>query len=219
MKSNIDAIYKVFGTFGAMIELQRSRISEPIDFAQRLLDAIADESTHDSIAGQKTAIYLLKNYITEAYAEYITENKDIYPETIDLHIDKKVDLDYQLFGKYSIPSVKWSDKTENGENLDKMKKDIQSAYKKAEQSAIEQVKPSKGMMVAVSIFTLGIGALILNNKFKKRSAEITLKYNNECKAQIAKLETNEIYKNVIMSLLCRCILKALYYFNVLLGKL
>ena len=74
-----------------MEDLQRSRISEPIDFAQRLLDAIADESTPDSIAGQKTAIYLLKNYITEAYAEYITENKDVYPETIDLHIDKKVD--------------------------------------------------------------------------------------------------------------------------------
>ncbi len=168
--------------------LQRSRFSAPVNFAQRLQDAILDESTPDSIAGKKTAIYLLKEYIIDAYAEYITEHKDAYPETIDLHINKKVALDQQLFQKYNIPSVKWAAKTNNGENLEQMKKGVQTAYKKAADSAIAQVKPSTGKMVAVAIFTLGIGALVMNKNFKKRSAEITNKYDKACKAQVARLD-------------------------------
>ncbi len=157
--------------------IKYKRIDQPVDFASRLQQAVVDPGlTPETIAAKKTAIFLLREYIIDAYGEYITENKDTYPEKINLQVNDN---------KFH---VKWSGSTVNGENVAELKKTLTSTFEKAKDAAILRAKPSMGKMIFAGVFTLGIGALVMWNKFKKTKGLLEVEYFKKSKETIDKLE-------------------------------
>lgn len=169
------------------VELEKAaRFDPPVDLVSRLRSSIAMQATTvEEIAGQKTAVLLLKKYIVDTYKEYITENKDAFPEVINLSIAESFAYPGSKFAR---KSIKWSGTTNDGENLEDLKKELSKVYNTAKEQEIAQAKPSKGVMIAVGIFTLGIGAIVLNNKYKAAKASIEQEYSKRSRLSIAKLE-------------------------------
>jgi len=175
--------------------IQEKRLDPPVDFVSRLRSAVADDTEQPEV--QKTAVTLLKQYIIDSYKEYITEYKDSYPQTITLSIKDQIQ---GAKPKRPTQAIKWSNTTNDGENVEQMKKEVEKAYSTAKDNAIAAAKPSTAKYVFVGIFTLGIGALLLKSNFKKESQNIEMEYSRRTKnavnklnaAVLARQETNKI---------------------------
>ena len=98
--------------------LKSLRKDEPVNFAKRLSDSILDKSV--SLSAKKTAISLMSPYIEEAYIDFVNQDKDAYPEKINLVIEQKLCLDS------GVEPYKWEGETINGEN----REELISSYKK-----------------------------------------------------------------------------------------
>lgn len=177
-----------------MAQIKQRRYDDPVDFAARLRQAIMDPTS--PISSKKTAMVLLKSYIYSAYREYITANKDAYPEVINLSIKDRT--------KYG--AITWSDKTANGENLEEMKKAIRKEYEICKDEAIKAANPKNDKLYWVKVvFTLSIYHWLAQSKYKKTIADIESTYASKANQAVKRLtaavtarqETNQIVNDFI----------------------
>lgn len=158
-------------------------VDEPLDLATRLSAAAVDPSVDSS--ERKAAINLLRGYIVGAYAEYITENKEGYPEQISLkHSDRVAVANAgSLVYKNANNTINWTDTTENAENREELKKSIAKAYDDQKNAELAKVK--------VPVWTwilLVIPGLLASSKAKKTKADIEAKYDARKAAAVARLD-------------------------------
>lgn len=158
---------------------------EPVDFSVRLSNSILDESA--PMSARKTAFYLLKPYIQEAYSQFITENKNAYPKEIDFKINEQ--------GMYGKPFV-WTGKTENGENKEELEKSLTEMYESNKKASIDAVTDEQalkdkktGKILCFTILLLPFGIMKLS-KAKK-----ALKANQEKRERINNYYTEGLKKN------------------------
>ena len=162
---------------------QAARLDPPVDFVSRLRSAVINSNEP---ATQKTAIYLLKNYIVDAYKEYITENKEAYPDVINLAFKENVTAGAN---KTVNKAISWAGTTANGENVEELKKEINKIYATARDQAIEAVRPVKNAVYWIlTVITLSWWHFNSKKKFEENEASIKKTYDSKAKAAIAKLE-------------------------------
>ncbi len=161
--------------------IKSARLDPPVDFVSRLRSAVADRNA--DISTQKTAIFLLKNYIIDAYKEYITENKEAYPEVINLALKESVTAGAS---KTVTKPINWKGTTASGENVAELTKEITKIYETAKEQSIEAVTPSKAVKI-ISMILFYIPWIFVKKKFEENKAAIERTYNSRCKASITKL--------------------------------
>ncbi len=155
---------------------------DPLDLAARLSAAAADERY--PAAERKASLMLLRQYIVDAYAEYITENKDAYPETINLAHQEKFVVEGQNTWVYKNAdnSIRWTGETANAENRKELEDSISKVYDAKKEAELAKIKvPVWSWVMFV------IPGLIASSKVKKAKADIEIKYNNQKKNAINKL--------------------------------
>ncbi len=114
-----------------MKAIKNSRIDVPVDFAQRLAASILDE--YGATASEKkTAVYLLRPYINEAFNAFITANKDAYPKEVDLKIAEE---GRTIGGERFV----WEGKTENAENREELVTELTSKYDTAKSKTVAKI--------------------------------------------------------------------------------
>ncbi len=147
------------------------RSSLPVDFAQRLQQACTNASS--SVSERKTAMVLLKDYILDAYADYVAENKDTYPETIGLQINEKISGDYMK----QASAFRWEGKTTDGTNYAELKKTIEQTYEEAKAIAVNNIKVNWFAVFPGCIF-LGIPTIVTFMNRKKRRAKAVEEFDH-----------------------------------------
>ena len=164
--------------------IREARREIPVDFAARLREAIKDDKI---TAAKKTAYVLLRDYIIDAYKEYITENKDNFPDIITLNIhDDKIRYDIQMPAG---EGIKWQGVTKNGENLEEIKNNISRLYETAKEKTIQSVKPSGVKLFFAFVFGFIIGGVRLKKKFKQNKQKIEKAYNIQKQQMLSKVES------------------------------
>ena len=115
--------------------IKKRRYDAPINLTDRLTLSIFDENV--STSAKKTAFHLLAPYISEAFNEFITENKDAYPSEIDLQIK---DEGRVLGGNKTLV---WNGKTANGENRDELVDSLKKEFEKVKKNRIAAITDEK----------------------------------------------------------------------------
>ncbi len=149
-----------------------------VNFVERLSQSVV--SGNAPASQQKTAIFFLKDYIKDAFAEYIEEHKDIYPEEIRLAFVKKSN---------NGTTLKWSGKTKNGENEDAFVKEINTLFDKNRDTEKNATIKFTGGQIAASIFTLGIAIIFIKKKKKNQRADIDANYDSMKKDSLTRVKT------------------------------
>ena len=162
--------------------VKQQKFDAPVDFVSRLRTSIIDPSARSS--AKKTAIKLLKDYIVDSYKEYITENKDAYPEKINLKVETTISgNDVGGVGKANYSErISWAGVTEDGENRDQLKKALAAKYDAAKEEATSKIKTPGYYWILV------IPALVANSRNKKRRAAIEAKIDAEKNAKLNALD-------------------------------
>lgn len=158
-----------------MAYIKDKRRDDPVDFATRLRTAVLDSNS--ALSAKKTAVILLKDYITEAYGEYLGESKDTYPEDIRLNINAEVNSE----GMKGASRISWSGKTTTGENFNELKKTLEEKYDNEKEAAIAKIK-TPGILYVLFV----IPGLLAESKNKKRRAAAAAKFDAQ-KAEKVKL--------------------------------
>lgn len=138
-------------------QIRASRRDDPVDFAKRLSMSIISEGEREeavAMSAKKTALKLLRNYIEEAFTDFLLEKKDAYPREISLVISEKGTKAGKVEGK----GFKWIGKTDAGTNNDELKKDISAKYETAKAESIALVK---NPIVPIVFLAIGVIALIV----------------------------------------------------------
>ena len=118
-----------------MNAIKERRYDAPIDFAKRLAQSITDNTT--GVSAKKTAFRLLAPFISQAFNEFMVENKDAYPTEIDLKITDSA----KLLG--SSKPVVWEGKTENGENRDELVASLKQKFETEKKARVATVTDEK----------------------------------------------------------------------------
>ena len=156
---------------------------EPIELDRRLSETLVSDAKDG--AERKAALMLMRYYIEEAYAEYITENKDAYPQEINL----KYRDDVQVLGanswiyKNANNNINWSGVTENAENRDELKESVAKFYDNKKEEELAKVK-----VPGWSWALLVIPGLIASSKAKKAKADMEDKYAARKAAALSQLD-------------------------------
>ncbi|MBR2968085.1 MAG: hypothetical protein IKC35_04860 [Clostridia bacterium] len=158
-----------------MDAIKSRRIDVPVDFASRLRSAVLEPNA--PLSSKKTSYFLLREYIVDAYKEYITENKDAYPEEINLQV--KESTSYGTFN--------WKGVTKNGENVEELKQTIKELYTKERNKAVEKEQPVKWKLILGYICFFFPGHNYKKKCIAKQEAAKKL-YNSKCVATLNKLD-------------------------------
>lgn len=169
-----------------------ARVDVPVNFADRLNHSIL--SSDASISEKKTALSLLRPFISKAFNNFITQQKDEYPEVIDLVINDpgKATSDGKPF--------KWEGSTKNGENAEELTKELGKLYDKEKKEALERVtddeakKYLKKGKIALCLFILII-PLFLGISWMRKGKRM-LKNNENTRLAIENYYSNNKAKNV-----------------------
>lgn len=102
-----------------MDAIKAGRVDEDVNFAMRLNESISRDDGVD-IASKRTALFFMKNYISESFNEFITANKSSYPQKIDFVIKQ----DKNKFSN----EFTWNGSTENGENESELISSLEKKY-------------------------------------------------------------------------------------------
>ena len=148
--------------------IRAGRQDESVDFVQRLNEAILNPNTDGS--SKKTAIYLLQNYINAAFEEFVSADKESYPEEIDLQLE----VNPQRL-PYATP-FKWSGKTVNSENRDELVNSLAKKYDEAKAASLAKISDEKGnstkktgtivTIILAIVAVVGIALLIIGGAAK-----------------------------------------------------
>ena len=158
-----------------MAAIKSRRVDVPVDFASRLRSAVLEPNA--PLSSKKTSYFLLREYIVDAYKEYITENKDAYPEEINLQV--KESTQYGTFN--------WKGVTKNGENVEELKQTIKDLYKKERDKAVEKEQPVKWKLILGYICFFFPGHNYKKKCVAKQENAKKL-YNSKCAATLNKLD-------------------------------
>lgn len=151
-----------------LIDAKRNKQREldaPVDFAQRLSEAILDANASNS--ARKTAVKLLRPYISVAFNNFITANKETYPEEIQLQIkDEGKKLVSKINGVGILAEKKeilWNGTTTNCSNREELIQSLQAEYEAVKKDRISKIldeealkKKKTGMILTCTI----LGALV-----------------------------------------------------------
>ena len=162
--------------------IKNQRFDAPVDFVARLRTSVFDKGALPS--AKKTAVRLLKSYIVDAYKEYITENKDSYPDKINLKVEATIsgnDVGGVSKANYS-ERISWAGVTEEGENREQLKKALAAKYDAAKEDATSKIKTPGYYWILV------VPALVANSRNKKRRAAIEAKIDAEKNAKLKSLD-------------------------------
>lgn len=158
--------------------VKQKQFDAPVDFVERLRTAVLDQNA--PVSAKKTAVKLLKSYIIDAYKEYITENKDSYPETINLKLSTSVKA---TVGKVSCTeNIAWKGITINGENREQLKKDLSAKFDIAKEDALSKIKTPNYYWILI------IPALVANSRNKKRRKTVADIIDNVKRTKINELD-------------------------------
>lgn len=116
--------------------IKARRRDDPVDFAQQLRTSVFQSDA--SVSAKKSAIMLLRPYISEAFKDFMEANKEAYPKEVSLNINESggvFDENKKRLGK----SFVWSGKTEDAENKDELIASIQKKYEEEKKKAIAAV--------------------------------------------------------------------------------
>lgn len=155
--------------------IKQRRVDVPVDFASRLRSAALEPNA--PLASKKTAYFLLRDYIIDAYKEYITENKDAYPEEINLKIKESTS-----YGNFA-----WSGTTKNGENVEELRNTIKELYASESEKAVAKEEPVKWKLILGYICFFFPGYKYKKNCEAKKEAARRL-YTTKCDKTLAKLD-------------------------------
>ena len=150
---------------------QRALRDDPIKLDERLSQTIVSDAKDG--AERKAALMLMQEYIEEAYLEYITENKDAYPQEISLRYkdDVKVLGANSWIYKNANNNVNWVGRTENAENREDLKDSVAKMYDDKKQEELAKIK-----VPVWSWVLLVIPGLIAKSKAKKAMASMEEQY-------------------------------------------
>ena len=175
-----------------MEAIKAARYDAPVDFAQRLSQSVFDKDA--DISAKKTAIKLLRPYISSAFNEFIIANKDNYPKEIDLKIDEPAKT---TNGK----AFTWTGKTENAENRDELVNSLSKKYDEEKEKTVasvtdeEALKLIKTGKICCCLFFLAFIPLIIGiGKIKKGKA--ALAYNASTRESVKKYYDTSKANNV-----------------------
>ncbi|MGN0804693.1 MAG: hypothetical protein ACI4MS_04850 [Candidatus Coproplasma sp.] len=129
-----------------IIRAEKARLYDaPVDFAKRLANSVFDPNA--SASAKKSALVLLRPYISSAFNSFIVEKKDAYPEEIDLVMKvpgkdvKSSIVSGVTVAKYN--NIAWNGKTANAENREELVASIQKKFKDAENSAYASISDAE----------------------------------------------------------------------------
>jgi len=168
----------------AKLQIYKAKFrDDPLDLAERLSVAAADENK--PAAERKASLMLLRQYIVDAYAEYITENKDAYPETINLTNVDKINIEGEDTWVYKNAdnNIRWVGETANAENRKELEESVAKVYNAKKEAELAKVK-----VPVWSWIMLVIPGLIASSKAKKIKASIEQKYEEQKKYTISMLD-------------------------------
>ena len=165
-------------------EIHNLKEDKPVDFAKRISDSAMNKFA--PLSERKACIWLLRDYITVAYNEYITENKDSYPEEISLSYKESLSGTGKNDEGKSIYNwggqISWNGLTGDCSNKDELCKALKAQYEKGKKAEIDNVKIP--MINKIFFFTLPFA----KSKKKRTIAEIEKKYNEQSKKAIDNLQ-------------------------------
>lgn len=155
--------------------IKQRRKDDDVDFAMRLSEAITGEDTDEDGEGKlsekKTAIFLLRPYIENAYVDFLENGKATYPETIDLAFKEPAKIDN------GIP-FDWSAQTKNAENRDEIVGSIRKKYDSERDAAVAKVtddeanKKIKNGTIACFFFILLFIPLFIGLSMRKKGKQM-----------------------------------------------
>lgn len=182
-----------------MNDIRSGRKDENVDFAQRLNESILNPEVDAS--ARRTAVVLLQGFINDAFASFISADKESYPASIDLYVKEEAKV---VFGK----PFAWKGSTENAENRKELVESLQKQYDEAEKAALAQIsdeegkkKKKVGTIVAATTFFTIIGlivGLVIRNKGVKMlrknesNRRAIMTYYKNRKEQFTKLLNNAL---------------------------
>lgn len=156
-----------------LIEAKKAKMrDEDVNFALRLDEAIVNKDADPS--ARKTALTLLRPYITEAFGSFITEHKGAYPTSIELQFKEAGDPVGHV-------GFEWKSETENGENRDEMTGEIRKLYADSTKKSLDKIsdeegkkKKKTGTIVAITLCWTIVG-LIVGLVIRKKGVDILAK--------------------------------------------
>ncbi|MCQ2800491.1 MAG: hypothetical protein MJ216_00855 [Bacilli bacterium] len=200
--------------------IKAQRVDQNVSFVARLSEAISNPKAPDS--AKKTAVLLLRNYINSAFEEFVSVDKEAYPEEIDLILKEKCSAQlsdvYYKNNPNGIKAIEWQAKTVNAENREELVKSLEQKYDQTRDEALSKISDEKAtklkkagiismccvvgvvLIFGIVLFAKGKGELKKNaldrhnikEYFDKRKASNVKILNN---ALDARLEANTIVAN------------------------
>ncbi len=142
-----------------LIEAKKAKMrDEDVNFALRLDEAIVNKDADPS--ARKTALTLLRPYISEAFGHFITARKGDYPETIELAFKEAGDPVGHV-------GFDWKNQTTNGENRDEMAGEIRKLYADSTKKSLDKIsdeagnkKKKAGTIVAITLCWTIVGLIV-----------------------------------------------------------
>lgn len=173
------------------IRAEKARLYDaPVDFAKRLANSVFDANA--SASAKKSALVLLRPYISSAFNSFIVEKKDAYPDEIDLVMKipgkdvKSSVVDGITVAKYA--NIAWNGKTANAENRDELIASVEKKFKDAENAAYASIsdeaanKASKNGTISFCLFFL-IVPIFMGFHFKSKAKKLRAE-NEKARADI-----------------------------------
>lgn len=165
-----------------MDAIRAGRVDENVSFTQRLSEAITNKNAPAS--ARKTAVYLLQNYINSAFEEFVSADKESYPDEIDLVIKDNCNLPYAT-------PFKWEGKTVNSENREELVNTLSKQYDDAKQGALNKISDEqalkdkkKGTIIAAATFWTLIGLVV--GLYIRHKGVKKLRENEDCRKSLNK---------------------------------
>lgn len=163
----------------AMSYIKAQRKDDPVDLVSRLRAAISE--VNQPASAKKTAVILLKDYIIDAYNEYVSETKDVYPESIKLKITDTVST------VKGARSISWNGSTVDGSNFAELKKQLESKYENEKNIALSKIKPNFLAIFPGCLF-LGIPTYLTFKNTKQKKDATIAQFNKQKTAKVKLLE-------------------------------
>ena len=208
-----------------MDAIKAGRTDEKVDFVQRLSEEVAlAMNGGKTTSATKSSFYLLQNYINNAFEDFVSVDKESYPQEIDLII--KEHCDFALTGKDNIPNkphgFTWEAKTVCAENRDELVKSLSKKYDDCKQEALSKIGDEKGkklkkagiismccivgivLIFGIVMFAIGNSKLkaniedrkVINNYFDARKEKAVKILNDALDARVDANKTVEDFDQV-----------------------
>lgn len=127
--------------------IKAQRVDQNVSFVARLSEAINNPNAPDS--AKKTAVLLLRNYINSAFEEFVSVDKEAYPEEIDLILKEKCSAQlsdvYYKNNPNGIKAIEWQAKTINAENREELVKSLEQKYDQTRDEALSKISDEKAI--------------------------------------------------------------------------